>query len=58
VYTLGFYGEKVYESDDGRPNAKKAGKVSFQGQEQFADFGWGLFQVKDLAFNFYLIIYI
>lgn len=46
VYTLGFFGERVYEKEGGRINEKKKHKIEFEHQNEFTDFGWQLFSVS------------
>lgn len=48
IYTIGLYGERVYESDEGKPNQKKKDKISFHKYQDFAEFGWKLFKVNAL----------
>lgn len=46
VYTLGFFGERVYEKQGGHINEKKKDKIEFGHQNEFTDFGWQLFSVS------------
>lgn len=52
TYSIGLFGERIYESDDGKPNKKVLTKERFDNQDDFTSFGWMLFQVGVFCTNF------
>lgn len=46
TYTIGIYGERLYESEDGRRKVAPPDNVKFSDQNEFAAFGWELFRVN------------